>query len=51
MPDHVVMKTTSVLDDILKDPSDDEEGDAAAVVENSGGRGGKGLLELPTISS
>ena len=50
MPDHVVMKTTSVLDDILKDPSDNEEGDAA-VVDNSGSRGGKGLLELPTISS
>ena len=47
MPDHV-LKTTSVLDDILKDPSDNEEGDAAAVVDNSGG---KGLLELPTISS
>ena len=46
MPDHV-LKTTSVLDDILKDPSDNEEGDAA-VVDNSGG---KGLLELPTISS
>ena len=41
MPDHV-LKTTSVLDDILKDPSDNEEGDT-----NSG----KGLLELPTISS
>ena len=39
MPDHV-LKTTSVLDDILKDPSDNEEGDS-----------GKGLLELPTISS
>ena len=49
MPDDHVMKTTSVLDDILKDPSDNEEGDAA-VVGNSG-RGGKGLLELPTISS
>ena len=47
MPDHV-LKTTSVLDDILKDPSDNEEGDAAAVGDNSGG---KGLLELPTISS
>ena len=47
MPDHV-LKTTSVLDDILKDPSDNEEGDATAVVDNSGG---KGLLELPTISS
>ena len=45
MPDHV-LKTTSVLDDILKDPSDNEEGDAA-VVDNSS----KGLLELPTISS
>ena len=46
MPDHV-LKTTSVLDDILKDPSDNEEAGDAAVVDNSG----KGLLELPTISS
>ena len=49
MPMHL-MKTTSVLDDILKDATDEDD-----VVEDGGGGGGgkgdKGLLELPTISS
>ena len=44
MPMHL-MKTTSVLDDILKDATDEDD------VDEDGGKGDKGLLELPTISS
>ena len=45
-----IMKTTSVLDDILKDASDNED-DGVVQDSGGGGKGGKGLLELPTISS
>ena len=41
-----LMKTTSVLDDILKDATDDGD-----MVDDGGGKGDKGLLQLPTISS
>ena len=42
-----LMKTTSVLDDILKDATDDGD----MVDGGGGGKGDKGLLQLPTISS